>query len=146
VRHSVAAWTLNAHDFLIPWAGLVLTLVVLVLVPMAFFQRTRPITAFGFLVASWVIGVMPWLAGVSLTLRAFGWLGFVLGMMFVGLGVIPLGIFVAFFLAKNATALGVGMIAEVVVTILLRVGGAAVTQKYDRTKAERPLPAEASAT
>ena len=46
------------------------------------------------------LGAGTWTYGVAVTLVSFGWIGFIVGFMFMGIGVVPIGIVGAFWHAE----------------------------------------------
>jgi hypothetical protein len=79
----------------IPVVVWITTLVsLLVLAPLGFFLRTRAIAGAGLIVASWVLGVILWAYGVLFTYTLWGWPALIIGLLFVGVGVVPMAFLV----------------------------------------------------
>jgi hypothetical protein len=70
---------------------LVLAVVVFVLLPLSLVRRTRVVGLIGIHIASYVFGLSLWLWGLAVTFLAWGWLGIIIGFLFMGVGVVPLG-------------------------------------------------------
>jgi len=60
--------------------------------PLSLFPATRPISATGFMVSSYVFGLTTWLAGALISYLHFGLLWTILGFCMFAVGVIPLAI------------------------------------------------------
>lgn len=118
---------IGLYSFLLPFAWLALAISVLVLVPMALYPGTRAQAGVGLYLASWVFGLTTWLLGAAVTFATFGWLGLIIGVMLFGVGVVPIGIFAAFFFVK-AWSLGISLIVMSVVVLAARAGGMALTR------------------
>ena len=97
MRQWVTDTTLSAHSFLLPIAWLALAVVVLVLLPLAAWSRTRASAGVGLFVASYVFGATTWLLGAGISFASFGWFGLVVGLLVMGIGVVPIGIAGAYF-------------------------------------------------
>ena len=85
-----AAWV---GEHLLPWLApfmwSVLIVNAVVGVPMAFFQRTRPMAATVFFFASWIYGITLWFWGLVLTYTIWGTLAVFIGLFLLGVGVVP---------------------------------------------------------
>jgi hypothetical protein len=65
---------------------------IIVFLPLLVFLKTRSASAKGFLVSSYVFGASTWLAGVLACNFDLGSFWLAVGLLFVGIGVVPLGI------------------------------------------------------
>jgi hypothetical protein len=105
---------------LLPWfvvaSFLALGLLVLVLLPLAAFRRSRMSAAIAMMYVSYVFGATVWMEGLLLTMGLWGAFAVVIGLFFMGVGVVPI--------AMLATLLK-GMwspLAELVVLTVLTFG------------------------
>lgn len=126
----LAELSAKAFGCLLPFAWLAFGIAVLVLTPMAFFRTTRPQAGFGLIVASWVFGVTTWLLGAAVTFSTYSWPALLIGLLFAGVGVVPIGIFAAFFSVKSA-ALGITMIIMTIVVFVSKGVGASLMASGD---------------
>jgi hypothetical protein len=65
---------------------------VFVLLPLSLVSRIRGHTGTGILLCSYLFGLVCWMSGLLATYQAWGMTGVVLGLMVVGVGVVPVGI------------------------------------------------------
>jgi hypothetical protein len=70
-----------------------LLLCFLVLIPLAMFRSTRVLAANGMIAASIVFGLVLWMLSCVLVYDTFGIFGLVVGLVFMGIGVVPIAIF-----------------------------------------------------
>jgi len=122
MRDTIAEWALSAYQFILPVAQILLVVALFVLVPLALFRGTRGGAGIGLFVASYVFGVTLWLLGAGLTFGYFGWFGLIIGLVFAGIGVVPLGIWAAFF-DTGYPSLGWSMLAMLAITFGARLFG-----------------------
>ena len=85
----VLEWTFPA--FLIALA------VTALLVPTALIPASQGFAAVGFMIASMALGAIVWLWGLSYTYEAWGFLGVVIGLVILGVGVVPIAMLAALF-------------------------------------------------
>jgi hypothetical protein len=86
-------------------AGIALGVVVIVLLPMAAFHQTQRLAAKGLLYASAIFGITLWVQGLVLTYNLWGGGAVLVGLFFVGVGVVPMAMLAAL-LAEMWSALG----------------------------------------
>ncbi|MCL4837054.1 MAG: hypothetical protein KJ058_03690 [Thermoanaerobaculia bacterium] len=122
MTEAIVNFCVRAYGVLLPIAWITVLLAILILGPLAIVRRTRGVASVGFVVASFVIGLTLWFLGASVTFACYGWTGFFIGLFLFGVGVVPIGIFAAFFTIKS-TSLALGMIVMAVITIASRAGG-----------------------
>ncbi len=65
------------------------------LLPLAFFRRTRAYAGNLMVVVSFLVGLSTWIWGFLVTYAFWGLLGLVVGLLLLGLGVVPLGLLAA---------------------------------------------------
>jgi hypothetical protein len=83
---------------------------------------------FGLAIGSWLFGLTTWTLGVAVTFATYGWIGLLIGLFLAGVGVVPIGIFAAFFFKIKSVSLGISMIVMTVVTIVSRGVGVALME------------------
>jgi hypothetical protein len=94
---------------------------IFILAPLAIFRRTRGVAGLGLWLASFIFGGVLWIYGAVATFAYWGWIGLVIGLLVVGIGVVPMG-FVALAVQGQwewVAALGVLLVSLVV----SRLGG-----------------------
>jgi hypothetical protein len=89
----------------------------------------------GLFIVSYIFGATTWFLGAAITFGSFGWLGLIIGVCVFGTGVVPLGIFGAFF-ALHINDLGISLCVMLLITLAARFTGAAFAASADR--AQRP--------
>ena len=129
MNEALAGFALSVYSVTLTLSQGTFAVCVLVLLPMAVFPSTRGLAAGGLFLASWLFGLTTWTLGAAVTFSTYGWVGLLLGLMFLGLGVVPIGIFAAFVTLK-LPSLGFSLIGMSIVVCVARYGGitAAVIQ------------------
>lgn len=102
MREEIAAWAYGAAETMMTVA-LYAALALPIGFVLSIFRTTRPLTGFGLVVFSWLLGAVMWLWAVAITFSSFGWIGLFIGLMILGLGVVPLGL-LGIFLEEGAAA------------------------------------------
>lgn len=91
-----AAWVSN---HLLPWfsnASLVAgTILFLILLPLSVVRRARPFTGSMVLLISFVFGITLWMEGFLVTLSTWGVVAVVIGLLIMGIGVVPIAMLAA---------------------------------------------------
>ena len=70
---------------------------------------------------SFLVGAATWFFGAAATFTSFGWFGLIIGLIFMGIGVVPLGIIGGFIYLDPGFAIGV--IIMLVLTFAFRTVG-----------------------
>jgi len=99
------------------WLGVVV--VVFLFLPMACFRKTRSVASKGLFYSSWLFGITTWFLGATVTFATWGWIGLIIGLLFAGLGVVPIGILAAFISIKSIS-LGITLIIMSLIVIATR--------------------------
>lgn len=63
-----------------------------VLLPMSIFRSMHPLIAVALKISSFIIGGVCWWQSFIVTYRMLGWLSVVIGLLFAGLGVVPMAL------------------------------------------------------
>lgn len=98
-------------------SGYALSLVILIGLPLALFRKIRKYSGVSFVVVSFMYGASLWLGGVMITL-ATNILLFIVGVLLLGVGVVPIAI-VILFVNDRATE-GIEWLIAVVLVFILR--------------------------
>lgn len=78
------------------WAfWIVLVIDIVVLVPLSFIQRTERFAGTALLYSSYLFGLTLWAWSLLLTYHWWGWFGVVIGLLIVGVGVVPVAMLAA---------------------------------------------------
>ena len=127
MNETFANFAVGVYSFVLPlsWIGIVICVVVLL--PMAVFQGTRRQAGAGLMMASWLFGVTTWTLGAVVTFATYGWVGLLIGLVFFGVGVVPIGIFAAFVTIKSMS-LGLSLMVMAGIVWSARIGGAMLMQ------------------
>jgi hypothetical protein len=87
-----------------PWLGpafsLTLGISVFILGPLAVIRRTRGFSAAGLMIASYVFGACLWIASLLLTWALWGGIAVVIGLILLGIGIVPVALLAALFRAQ----------------------------------------------
>lgn len=122
MRNWIMVNTLNAYAFLLPLFDILFWIALLVLLPLAFFKKTKVLSGQILFGTSYLFGITTWFLGAGITFGIFGWFGLIVGLLILGVGVVPLGIIGAFM--KINSTLGLVMLAMAATTWGARIGGA----------------------
>lgn len=110
---------------ILPWLMLIsliaLGICIVILGPLALLRFTRPWAGIGYFIASYVFGLTGWFMGLLLTWMLWGGVAVIIGLVFLGVGVIPIAMLATLFKGMWAE-LGL-LILAVVLTYGLRVLG-----------------------
>ena len=125
MREWITEHAITAYTFLLPFSWVALAIAIVILLPLAIWRKTRPVAGAGLLAASYLFGATTWFLGAAVTFGSFGWFGLIVGLFFLGLGVVPLGIIGAFF-SLGVSGLGWSLCAMLVITFVARAAGASL--------------------
>ena len=92
MRKAFAEWALDASGFMMSLSVWLFPLALVTTAVLVIFRRTR---SWGGLILhyfSLVVGAATWFFGAAVTFSSFGWFGLIIGLLLLGLGVVPLGI------------------------------------------------------
>ena len=128
VNEALAVLAVKVYTFLMPLSWIALVVCVLVLLPMALFERTRAQAGIGLFLASWLFGLTVWILSAMVTFATLGWIGLLIGLFIFGVGVVPIGIFAAFFVVKSLS-LGFSMIVMVAIVWIARFVGVVLADR-----------------
>ena len=124
-----------------PWlatvSGYALVVVIFVLLPLAFYRKTRVVSGIGMMIASYVFGLTLWVWGLLLTYNLWGLLAVFIGLFMFGVGVVPIAMLATLFKGMWST-LG-QLVLLTVLTFGTRFAGMWITSKaqLDQTKADQ---------
>jgi|SRR5579872_1208503 len=123
---DVAIWVL-------PWLRTAVTITFslcgAVVLPLAIFRKTRPVSAICLQIASYVFGATLWFFGLLIAYAYWGVVGVFIGLIMFGVGVVPVAALAALlhadWLALGQIALGLALTfgARVLVVLLLAKSG-----------------------
>lgn len=119
---SLATLAVKAYSFLLPVSWLALAVAVVILLPMALVARWRAMAGGGLMVASFIFGATTWMLGAFVTFAVYGFGGFVVGVLFFGVGVVPIAIFAALFKVHSLN-MAASLVVMLAVTYTARLGG-----------------------
>lgn len=122
MREWVIETSIKFYTFLIPFSWIALIIVLLIFLPLAFWRKTRKFSGIGFIIASFLIGATTWFLGAAVSFAAFSWFGLIVGLLFFGIGVVPLGIIGAF-VKLGIKDLGISMLVMSLITMVLGIVG-----------------------
>jgi len=122
---------------ILPWLVLLCILAIafniVILGPLALIPPTRPWAGIGFFVSSYIFGLTGWFMGFLLTLELWGVFAVVIGLFFLGIGVVPIAM-LATLINGMWTELGL-LVLAVVLTFGLRILGGFLADS-DRSDSE----------
>ena len=70
---------------------------IFVLIPMGLLKRTRGYAAIGFLISSYIYGVILWFSSLLITYDYWGGVGVAIGLFLMGIGIVPISLLATLF-------------------------------------------------
>lgn len=129
MRAAIVSFTLGVHSTLALCSWVAAAIVVALLLPLAFFPRTRAWAGNGMLIAAWVFGATLWFLAFSVAFGAWGWPGIIASLFLIpGLGVVPVGIAAAF-LYGGSPGIGITLVGLSVVTCVVGAVGVKIAER-----------------
>ena len=119
MRVEIVEWSLTVLVFLRSVAVEAFSLVLVASLVLAIFRRTRWWGGQVLYVFSFLVGAITWFCGVAASFASFGWFGLIIGLLFLGLGVVPLGIIGGFVYLDSS--IGLQLIFLIIITFALRM-------------------------
>jgi hypothetical protein len=96
-----AAWvSAKVAPLMVPVFNWTLAICVLVLVPACLIPKASGFATVGLLLASAVFGFLLWVWAFIVTLEIWGWFGVVIGLLFAGIGIVPVAFLALLFHAE----------------------------------------------
>jgi ABC-type multidrug transport system fused ATPase/permease subunit len=92
VRVWIVEHTLSAYAFLLPLMEFATVVALCIVLPLAAFRRTRMTAGWTLYYGSFVFGITTWCFGAAVTFMTVGWIGLFVGLLILGIGVVPVGI------------------------------------------------------
>ena len=133
----MSAWIVETsfylYDRLYPLGQILFQICIWLLLPMLFFQKTRPFSGSCMYLASVVLGVLTWLFGAIVTFQYYGIFGLVIGLIFFGVGVVPMAIFAGLFLMGDSS-IGLEIIYMAVGVWVTRAASTWAVVQYSRSR------------
>ena len=114
-------WALIVAGVMMSLAVWVFPLVLIATLILAIFSKTRLVGGLILYIFSFLVGAATWFFGAAATFTSFGWFGLIIGLIFMGIGVVPLGIIGGFIYLDPGFAIGV--IIMLVLTFAFRTVG-----------------------
>jgi hypothetical protein len=90
-------FTETAYPYLIVIGSFLFWIGVIVLLPLAFFKKTRGASGFGFLISASFYGILLWCTSLITIHMIWGWVGVVAGFLFAVIGIIPFSFIASIF-------------------------------------------------
>ena len=126
-----------------------LAICVLVLVPLALFPGSRGIAGNGFVIASYAFGLINWLFAMAYVYLEWGLVPLIIGLVFGGVGVIPIAFILSIFDAAwgalgNLATIGVlwGVSRGLGFWLIEKAALRQVYMDYEQSKHDEVIPAK----
>jgi len=116
--------------YLISISNWVLLVLIFVLIPMAYFKKTKVYAGVGLFSISYFFGFTLWLYSALATYIFWGFLALIIGLFFLGLGVLPIAIVASIF--KGEWSVLVNLIYLMALTYGSRIIGLRITEKAEQ--------------
>jgi hypothetical protein len=131
MRERLADAAMTFFGYLFPIAQIA-AIVFLLLIPLAAWRRTRGFAVITMFVISYFCGFTAWVYGAACTLMAWGWIGLGIGLLVLGVGVVPLAMVAALFKSEVPMAVFWISLALVAGAYVMRFTAAAFASKTSR--------------
>lgn len=119
---------------LLPWltviSFVVFAIVIFVLLPLAIPRATRGFSSISMLIASYVFGATLWMFGLLLTYFTWGVVAVIIGLVFFGVGVVPIALLATLF--KGMWGPFFTLILLAIATYGCRIGAMSLAETLDR--------------
>lgn len=120
----------NVLEYMVWQVALAFIVCIIIFLPLSLFRATRMVSAYGFLISSFIFGVSTWMAGAVATYVYLGLFWTIVALFFLFIGVVPFGMIGA---AINSDWIVIGFLAGgLVLTYGARAIGARVAAIADR--------------
>lgn len=127
---AVSLWLLQWTQ---PVFWLAVAISLFILAPLALIPPARAAAAIGFVVASYVFGAIMWVWGITYTYVVWGFFGVIIGLVIMGVGVVPIAMLASLLHADWTTL--VGLVISAVLTFGLRALALWLAKKVDERAA-----------
>ncbi len=118
----------------LPWfvfgCDIAVAILFLILLPLSLIKKARGFTATAILLISYLFGITVWMEGLLVTLSIWGFVPVIIGLCFMGVGVVPIGMLAALF-----HGLWMELLELVILTVLTfgsRMFSLWIAEKYER--------------
>ena len=119
---------------LLPWLSVislvVFAIVIFVLLPLAIPRATRGFSSISILIASYVFGATLWMYGLLLTYFTWGIVAVIIGLVFFGVGVVPIALLATLF--KGMWGPFFTLVLLAIATYGCRVGALSLAESADK--------------
>ncbi|KRA72810.1 hypothetical protein ASD78_14380 [Lysobacter sp. Root667] len=119
---------------LLPWltviSFVVFAIVIFVLLPLSIPRATRGFSSISILIASYVFGATLWMFGLLLTYFTWGVVAVIIGLVFFGVGVVPIALLATLF--KGMWGPFFTLVLLVIATYGCRIGAMSLAESLDR--------------
>lgn len=119
---------------LLPWltvtSFVVFAIVIFVLLPLAIPRATRGFSSISILIASYVFGATLWMFGLLLTYFTWGVVAVIIGLVFFGVGVVPIALLATLF--KGMWGPFFTLVLLAIATFGCRIGAMSLAESLDR--------------
>lgn len=109
------------------FALLVFLFDIIIVVPISFFKKFKKFSGKTIFYSSYVFGLQLWLSGLMLTLQTWGIVAAIIGILLVGVGVIPMGMLAT--LIDKRWDYFIELLLQVVIILGSRIFGAYLLEK-----------------
>jgi hypothetical protein len=133
---------LHLLPWLVPATEIALALCILILLPMCIFRKTRPWAGMGFYFSSFLFGTGLWLFSALVCEEIWGMKALIFGLLFAGVGVLPVACAASFFTANWSILLS--LILWTVLTFGSRFLGITLATKETNAEQEEAFYAAGS--
>ena len=87
----------RVYDWLLVINSIAFFIVIVVLLPLAIFRRTRAFAGGGIFISSYIFGLTLWVWSLLISYTLWGVVGVAVGLLFMGIGIVPIAIVASLF-------------------------------------------------
>jgi hypothetical protein len=122
------------YPWLVKISGITILVSIFILLPSAIFKKSRGFAAVGLLIASYIMGITLWVWAFILTYMLWGGIALIIGLCFMGVGVVPIAMLATAFNTEWA------ILGQLILLLVLTFGGRAlslyVAKSYENIRYE----------
>ena len=122
MTQSIFDLSVVAYTFLLPLAWIGVAILIVIFLPISFMQGTKSFAGKGIFTMSYLFGVTTWLLSCIITFATWGVAGLIIGLFFLGVGVVPMAILASFIMLKSLS-MGLSIIVMAALTFGTRLYG-----------------------
>lgn len=131
MNEAISELSAEMYSILLPLSWVAIAILILFFYPLALIRKARSFAGKWIYASSYLFGITTWFLGAIVTFSTWGWIGLIIGLLFAGVGVVPIGILAAF-ISLNNLELGISLIIMSLVVFFTRFSGMSLMFSKER--------------